>query len=162
MIAVDLPGHGASPPLLPYTLDAIVDALDATLAGVDTPLTLLGWSFGGLVAQRYAARHPARVARLVLVCTTPRFTRAPDWPQGIDAEVARRFGDELAIAYDATVKRFLTLQMMGAPTRGRCWRRCARNWRSAGRPDAARRARHPAHRRRAPRQAPRSRSPRSS
>ncbi|MBS0319241.1 MAG: pimeloyl-ACP methyl ester esterase BioH [Proteobacteria bacterium] len=115
VMAVDLPGHGASPPLSPYTLDAIVEALDATLAAVDEPVTLLGWSFGGLVALRYAARMPARVARLVLACTTPRFTRAPDWPQGVDAEVVRRFGDELTLAYDATVKRFLTLQMMGAP-----------------------------------------------
>jgi pimeloyl-[acyl-carrier protein] methyl ester esterase len=112
--AVDLPGHGHSAPLVPYTLDTIVDGLDAALSSEARPLTLLGWSFGGLIAQRYAARYPARIRRLVLVCTTPRLTVAPDWPFGVDEDVLLRFGDELAVAYAATLKRFLTLQMQGA------------------------------------------------
>lgn len=112
--ALDLPGHGLSPPLVPYTLDTVVDAIVATLAGIDAPLTLLGWSFGGIIAQRLAARHPARVARLVLVCTTPRLTKAVDWPFGVDAAVLQRFGDELAVAYEVTLKRFLSLQMRSA------------------------------------------------
>jgi pimeloyl-[acyl-carrier protein] methyl ester esterase len=112
--AVDLPGHGHSAPLVPYTLDGIVDGLDAALCSEARPLTLLGWSFGGLVAQRYAARYPARIKRLILVCTTPRLTAAPDWPHGVYEDVLRRFGDELAVAYESTLKRFLTLQMQGA------------------------------------------------
>jgi pimeloyl-[acyl-carrier protein] methyl ester esterase len=112
--AVDLPGHGHSAPLAPYTLDAIVDGLDAALSGETRPLTVFGWSFGGMVAQRYAARYPARIQRLVLVCTTPRLAAAPDWPYGVDEDVLRRFGDELAVAYESTLKRFLTLQMQGA------------------------------------------------
>jgi pimeloyl-[acyl-carrier protein] methyl ester esterase len=116
VFAVDLPGHGASPTVTPYTLDSLVDALDDALAAIEGPLTVLGWSFGGMLAQRYAARHPARIGRLVLVCTTPRLIHAPDWPHGVESTVVRRFGDELAIAYAATAKRFLSLQMMGAPT----------------------------------------------
>jgi pimeloyl-[acyl-carrier protein] methyl ester esterase len=112
--AVDLPGHGASAPIDPYTLDTVVDALDAALAPLGEPLTVLGWSFGGTVAQRYAARHPARIARLVLVCTTPRIIAAPDWPHGIAEQDLRRFADELAVAYAPTMRRFLTLQLASA------------------------------------------------
>jgi pimeloyl-[acyl-carrier protein] methyl ester esterase len=113
--AVDLPGHGLSAPLARYTLDGMVDLLATAFEHERAPLTLLGWSFGGLVAQRFAARYPERVGRLVLVCTTPRLIAVPDWSHGVSEATARRFGDELAVAYRPTLKRFLTLQMQGAP-----------------------------------------------
>jgi pimeloyl-[acyl-carrier protein] methyl ester esterase len=113
---VDLPGHGHSPAIAPYTLDAIVDAVDAAIAPLagDAPLSMLGWSFGGLVAQRYAARVRAPLARLALVCTSPRFVNGEGWSAGIDAAVLRRFGDELRVAYAPTLRRFVALQMQGA------------------------------------------------
>src|SRR6185295_19097447 len=64
--AVDLPGHGESPALPRFTLDGVVDALDATFEA-DAPLTLVGWSLGGLVAMRWALARPGRIGRLVLV-----------------------------------------------------------------------------------------------
>jgi proline iminopeptidase len=47
-------------------------------------LTLLGYSWGGLLAMLYAIEHPARVARLALV------SAAPVWRQARD-EFERRF-----------------------------------------------------------------------
>ena len=41
---------------------------------------VLGASLGGMVAQQMAARHPARVERLVLVCTTPGWPFAYPMP----------------------------------------------------------------------------------
>ena len=113
---VDLPGHGHSATIAPYTLDGIVDALDAAIAPLcgGAPVTMLGWSFGGLVAQRFAARARTPLARLVLVCTSPRFVRGEDWTAGIDGSVLRQFGDELHVAYEATIRRFVALQMQGA------------------------------------------------
>ena len=52
--AVDLPGHGHSAPLASCTLDGMVAAVAAALAFEEAPLTLLGWSMGGLVAMRWA------------------------------------------------------------------------------------------------------------
>jgi pimeloyl-[acyl-carrier protein] methyl ester esterase len=115
--AIDLPGHGHSASIAPYTLDAIVDAVIDTLAEVadaTSALSILGWSFGGLVAQRLAARFPQRVARLILVCTTPRFANGADWHDGVDPRVLAQFADELRVAYDMTIKRFLSLQMHNA------------------------------------------------
>jgi pimeloyl-[acyl-carrier protein] methyl ester esterase len=109
--AVDLPGHGHSARVTPCTLDAIVAAADSAFSDEARPLTVLGWSLGGLVAMRWAQSRPARVNRLVLVCTTPRFVAGADWPHAMAAEAIARFGDELHVAWKLTVQRFLALQV---------------------------------------------------
>ncbi|HEV8502772.1 MAG TPA: pimeloyl-ACP methyl ester esterase BioH [Casimicrobiaceae bacterium] len=113
---VDLPGHGHSPPMAQLTLDAIVDAVAAAVTPLaeGAPLDVLGWSFGGLVAQRWAARAGGGMARLILVCTSPRFVAGDGWTAGIAPQVLAQFGDELRVAYDATLRRFLMLQMQHA------------------------------------------------
>lgn len=76
----DLPGHGRSQPLpRPYTMDDCVAAFGAVLddAGVDRA-TLLGFSFGGVVAQLYAAANPAREHGLVAYsCLAPLHLKLP-------------------------------------------------------------------------------------
>ena len=111
--AVDLPGHGHSSRTEVETLDRIVDAVASSI-GCCEPLSVLGWSFGGQVALRWAAREPARIARLVLVGTSPRFVAAPDWPHAMTADTLARFGDELAAGFRPTLLRFLTLQVQGS------------------------------------------------
>lgn len=112
--AVDLPGHGHSTPLSPFTTEAIVHALDTAFAGTPEPLDVLGWSLGGQIALAWALARPARVARLALVCTTPRFVAGDDWEHAMSGATLTRFGDELAVAWKATVLRFLTLQLRGS------------------------------------------------
>ena len=111
---VDLPGHGHSAAVLPYTLDAIVARLDAAFAHETQSMTVLGWSFGATAALRWARLCPARVARLVLVGATPRFVAAADWIPAMAPETLARFGDELRVAYRLTLNRFLTLQVQGS------------------------------------------------
>ena len=41
-------------------------------------LTILGYSWGGLLAQLYATEHPKRVERLALVCPAPSWRAARD------------------------------------------------------------------------------------
>ena len=73
-IAWDMPGYGASDPLVPLTFTAIADAVVRLLddAGVDRA-HLVGESFGGMHALHTALRRPDRVARLVLANTSPAF-----------------------------------------------------------------------------------------
>jgi pimeloyl-ACP methyl ester carboxylesterase len=72
VVAPDLPGYGASPPLAQVMsmrrfADAVVELLDAL--GVRRA-TFVGLSMGGLVAMELGLGHPERVDGLVLAATT--------------------------------------------------------------------------------------------
>jgi 3-oxoadipate enol-lactonase len=73
VLALDWPGHGASPPMSRRaTLDEIADAVIEIFdrSGIRRA-ALVGLSFGGIVALRVAFRHSERVDAAVLV-STPR------------------------------------------------------------------------------------------
>jgi pimeloyl-[acyl-carrier protein] methyl ester esterase len=112
--AVDLPGHGHSAPLQAFTLDGVVAALASTFGAEPRPLTVLGWSLGGLVAMCWARLEPVRIGRLVLVATSPRFVAGDDWSYAMSADTLARFGDELHVAWKLTIQRFLALQLQGS------------------------------------------------
>jgi pimeloyl-[acyl-carrier protein] methyl ester esterase len=111
---VDLPGHGHSPPVAPYTLDGIVATLETAFAGERAPIAVVGWSFGATVALRWALAAPTRIGRLVLVGATPRFVADESWAPAMSPVTLARFGDELRIAYRVTLQRFLSLQVLGS------------------------------------------------
>jgi len=72
LIMVDHPGMGKSPaPPLPVLMPGIaklyVDLLDKLAYG---QVDVLGYSFGGTVAQQMAVQHPRRINRLVLAATS--------------------------------------------------------------------------------------------
>lgn len=112
--AVDLPGHGHSPPGASITLPSLVASLSEAIGEIGEPVTILGWSFGGLVALKLAHALPRHVKALVLVCTSPRFVAADDWPHAMAASTLARFGDELKASYRLTLQRFLTLQVQSS------------------------------------------------
>jgi len=111
---VDLPGHGYSAPLAPLTLEGIAGELDAAFAHESEPLDVLGWSLGGAVALHFTATRRRRVARLVLVATTPSFVVRVGWPHAMEPRTLAMFGDELRVAHRLTLQRFLTLQVQGS------------------------------------------------
>ncbi|GAA0911471.1 alpha/beta hydrolase [Virgisporangium ochraceum] len=74
VVTYDLRGHGRSDrPASGYTLDAAVDDLHGVVTGLGIagPVHLVGNSFGGTVAFRYAHRHPGSVASLVVIESEP-------------------------------------------------------------------------------------------
>jgi proline iminopeptidase len=81
LVYVDHRGCGRSRPGDPaqYTLDNNVDDLDALREhlGLDR-ISVLGSSYGGMVALGYALRYPERLANLVLVCTAPSYRFVDD------------------------------------------------------------------------------------
>lgn len=108
---VDLPGHGYSREVsVPLALDACTDAI----AAATPPATWLGWSLGGLLALHAARRHCDQVRALAMLCASPRFTRAADWPHAVDADVFRQFGAALKDDFRGTINRFLSLEAMGS------------------------------------------------
>lgn len=108
--APDLPGYGDCPPLTPYTAETLADEV---AAGLEAPVNLVGWSMGGMVALALAARHPDKVAQLVLVGTSPAFVNRADWDLGLPPEVLADFAAHLGQDYRATLLRFLALQARG-------------------------------------------------
>lgn len=69
LLRYDLRGHAKSgKPPGPYTLDDYVDDLAALLdaQGIDRT-TLVGFSFGGMIAPAFTIRHPDRVRALAIV-----------------------------------------------------------------------------------------------
>lgn len=74
VFALDLTGHGASPPLPPGADLATLagDVLGTARAlGLATPLPIVGHSLGGRVALRAGLLEPAGVARVTLLDITP-------------------------------------------------------------------------------------------
>ena len=109
--ALNLPGHGGRPCLPDNNLQTWGDNIAQQLV----PGTiLLGWSLGGQAAIRAALDHPSKVARLVLLASTPRFVAAPDWEHGMAAADLEDFGGALLADPQATLLRFLALQTRGA------------------------------------------------
>jgi len=115
---VDLPGHGHSKETLALNAAAALDALEHSLAAIDEPLAVLGWSLGGMLAQAWALRAPQRVRSLILLATTPRFLVDEDWPWALAEPTLASFARDLRQNYHHTLQRFLTLQVQGS-THGR-------------------------------------------
>ncbi len=109
---VDLPGHGASAAAAVFHPDPIAAELAARFP---LPVHVVGWSLGGLIAQHWAARHPALVKSLALIATSPRFVRDDSWPHAQQRSAIESVGASLDTAFELTLERFLALQMLGAP-----------------------------------------------
>ena len=79
LIRYDMRGHGLSAkPPGPYRLDDFVDQLDRLATALELEqFDLVGFSMGGMVAEAFAARFPARVRRLALLHTVHDRESAP-------------------------------------------------------------------------------------
>ena len=77
VLAIDQRGHGDSAwaPAAEYTYERYAGDLDEFAAKLDLrDFVLIGHSMGGAVALTYAALHPGRLAKLVIVDTTLHMT----------------------------------------------------------------------------------------
>jgi len=109
---VDLPGHGLSETIEPYTLDQISDALIEVLP--ETPFTILGWSLGASVALTMAKYYSQRIDSLILLAGNPRFVEDRGWV-GMQPKLLEDFANNLQLNCAATLVRFLALQVNSLP-----------------------------------------------
>ncbi len=108
VMALDFPGYGTqSSSLCPDSLDALAEY---SLERAPRQAVWAGWSLGGMVAMRAAILAPERVKGLVLVCSTPKFVKGPDWQWGTDIELFDSFVEGLNADYHKNMRRFLLLQ----------------------------------------------------
>ncbi len=76
VVAPDLRGHGQSDaPMTQYTMEELVGDLEAVSKHLELPakFSLVGHSFGGSICVEYAAKHPERIDKLVLITTAGEY-----------------------------------------------------------------------------------------
>ena len=105
---IDLPGLGRSPmPAGDYNLDYL---LEHVLAVAPEKAIWIGWSLGGLIVQKIAAQHSARLESAFVLSGTPKFVSEDGWPSAMPAPIFEKFFQMLAEDWQGTLIRFLTLQ----------------------------------------------------
>jgi pimeloyl-ACP methyl ester carboxylesterase len=97
-VAWDMPGYGHSAPIEPYTFKGLAERcitlIESLASPGKAPLTLVGHSMGGMVAQEVIVRRPDLVGRLVLCGTSSSFGKP-------DGEWQRQFVQERSSPLDA-------------------------------------------------------------
>lgn len=90
VLAPDLPGFGATPPLPRSDAAGFAGALRELVDGEGlSDVLLVGWSMGGLAALEYAIEFDCHaLAGLAIVDVAPRARPAPDWR--VEAAFGRR------------------------------------------------------------------------
>lgn len=131
--ALDLPGHGTSPPPPPDCSLAQAARLLADRA--PAAAHWVGWSLGGVLALELALTE--EVASLTLVASSPRFVRGPDWPHAIDPLVLDGFATGLARDPMRALARFIALQARGLPAAREVARSLRQALAAGGTPSAA-------------------------
>ncbi|MEU3712526.1 alpha/beta fold hydrolase [Streptomyces catenulae] len=89
LLAWDAPGYGASTdPEAPLDLDGYADTAAALIREHGGPVHVLGVSWGGVIALRLAARHPALVASLIVASSSAGSGTDPAKAAGMRARAA--------------------------------------------------------------------------
>jgi pimeloyl-[acyl-carrier protein] methyl ester esterase len=112
VFCVDLPGHGNSEPITPFTLSTVAQQLAQQIS--DEPACWVGWSLGANVVLALAAEFPTQVSSLVLIAGNPCFTQSMAWP-GMAVLDLEHFIDNAERDVKRTIARFMALQVRGIP-----------------------------------------------
>jgi pimeloyl-ACP methyl ester carboxylesterase len=134
VIAFDKRGMGLSDrdprretPSLADRADDIGAVLDAARSA---RAVLLAWSEGGPASLLFASQAPERVAALVLLGTTARFTTGPDFPEGIPRELLELFIDTMREEWGTGIGFELYAPSLPIAALRRSRRRPAAGWES--------------------------------
>lgn len=109
---VELPGHGFSPLLADQNnLDSWAAAISEV---VPDNAIWIGWSLGGLVVLSAALKQFKKIRAIHLLSATPCFTQQNNWQCAMPIKTFEVFADNLEKDIEATLLRFLSLQIKGS------------------------------------------------
>ncbi len=112
IIAVDLPGFGESScgnATQAYDLDSLMTEL---LNVAPEKSAWLGWSLGGMLAVQAAARFPARIPKVLTLCSNAKFLADNKWKQGVPSPLFNGILETVDDVY-TTLRRFAALTVVG-------------------------------------------------
>jgi pimeloyl-ACP methyl ester carboxylesterase len=108
VIAFDLLGHGASPSIAEdVSLDDFVDQLARLVAALvpeRQSFALVGFSFGGLIAEAFTLKAPERVARLAIIASV--FDRSEEERASVAGRLRMAGRDGPKVLIDAALERW--------------------------------------------------------
>lgn len=96
VVTFDMPGIGGSEEFgFPYRLSAMAHVAHRILSDLGhDEIDVMGVSWGGMLAQEFAYRHPRSVNRLVLIATSPGMPMIPGSPSTLLKMLSpRRYSD---------------------------------------------------------------------
>lgn len=127
VVSLDLPGHGSSPPASdPGRMQDFVSSVEQTLCNLELRgTTVLGLSFGGMIAQELALRRPDLVKRLILCACGPRIPLEARESVRDRGRIALSAGIESII--EPTLQRWFTTGFLDSPEVSRVASRLRRN-----------------------------------
>lgn len=108
---IDLPGHGVSPPVSPFSLSTMAAAVAGSMRGIAPRYAVAGWSLGGAVALRMAIDFPDAISHVTTLASSPRFLRAEDWTHATTPHALELLRGGLRRDYAATLAQFFELNM---------------------------------------------------
>ena len=129
VIVPDLRGHGrsASTTAGPLSMAGFAGDLATLCTGLELErATLVGWSMGVQVVLEAFPLLRERIAALVLVSGTPRFTSTDDYPYGLPPVEARGMALRLKRDYSGTMGAFFNSMFAEGELTGEAYQRVVR------------------------------------
>ena len=106
VMTVDLPGHGETS-FQKIPLEEMAEDIVMILRyGLMDRLTVIGSSFGGMLALRLYEKIPEEIKCMVFVGSMPKFARSADYPYGLDIQAIRKLSGQLENNYPSIVNIF--------------------------------------------------------
>jgi len=110
VIALDLPGFGASPVLSEFSLGNLLDLIASCLP---ERCLLMGWSLGGMLAVQLAHRYPQKISHVITLATNAKFVAKRDYTAAMPLAVNRQFNKGFSQDAAATLRLFSGLLAQG-------------------------------------------------
>lgn len=110
LIAIDLPGFGASPVIENFALDPVLELIAAHLPD---KAVIIGWSFGGMLAVQLAAQYPKKISRIITLASNVKFIASREYETAMSPAVNRQFMKGFEQAPEETLKLFGGLMAQG-------------------------------------------------
>lgn len=110
VIAIDLPGFGASEVVEVLSLEIILASLAKQLPH---KAVLIGWSLGGMLAVQLAARYPEKITRVLTLAANAKFVASHDYSAAMSETINCQFNNSFAKNSMVALKLFSGLLAQG-------------------------------------------------